>query len=154
MRWRGSLGLLVAVSISGAVVMAAVAGARRTDSAYTRFLADQNAGQGYIASDPSHFFGFAGVDLDEVERLPGLQASARFAFFTEFLHTPSGLDLTPIGDRNPVVLFAGADDRFDRVLNRMRARSGRLPDPDRVNEVAVSYEAARRYRIHVGDVLR
>ena len=141
------------IAVAGGVVLAAVAGARRTDSAYPRFLRAQNAGQGAIASDPGHFFGFANVDFSKVEAIPGLIDSARFAFFIGFIHTPSGRDLTPLSDRNPVVMFSSPDDRFDHVLNEMRVVEGRLPRTTSADEVAVSSQAAARYRIRVGDVL-
>ena len=151
---RATVGLAIVVGLAGGVVLAAAAAARRTDSVYPRFLTARNAGQGGFASDPSHFFGFATIDFSKVVGMPEIAESARFAFFVGFIRTPSNLELTPIADRNPVVLFASADDRFDRHLNRMTAFEGVLPDPSRADEVAIAYDTARAYRIHVGDVLQ
>ena len=153
-RWRGTLGLALVIALAGAIVLAAVAGARRTESAYPRFVTATNGGQGGFASDPGHFFGFARIDIDKVQAMPEVAQSARFAFFIGFVHTPSGRDLTPFGDRNPVVIFAPPDSRFGTTIDRMIPLEGHLPDPARADEAAVSLDAARQYRIHVGDVLQ
>jgi len=152
--WRASIGLGLVVAIAGGIVMAGVAGARRTTGAYPAFYKGLNGTQGALTSDPGHFFGFANIDFDIVQRMPDVVDSARLAFFVGFLTTPTGKVLTPFGDRNPVVLFGSHDDRFGRVLNVMHARTGHLPDPSRADEVAVSFEAAFRYGIHAGDVLQ
>jgi len=153
-RWRATFGVALVIGIAGAIVLAALAGASRTASAYPRFEAEQNGGQGGFASDPGHFFGFARIDFDKVERMPEIAQTARFAFFIAFVHTPSGYQLTPFGDRNPVVIFAPPDNAFGRVLDRMKTIEGHLPDPSRADEGAVSLDAATRYHIHVGDVLQ
>lgn len=152
-RWRAALGLAIVIGLSGGVVMAAAAGARRTESAYPRLLVAQNGTQGLLVSDPGAFFGFASLDFDKIRAMPEVVDTASIAIFVGFWRTPSGKLLTPIGDRNPVVSFASPDGRFDHALNRMRAREGRLPDQSRSDEAAVSYEAATRYGIRVGDVL-
>ncbi|MFN2613395.1 MAG: FtsX-like permease family protein [Actinomycetota bacterium] len=152
-RWRASVGLGVVIALAGGLVMAAAAGARRTESAYPRFVRAQNGDQGGLTSDPGHFFGFAAIDFDRVEKMPEVVDSARFALFIAFMKTAAGKELTPINDRNPVVSFAGPDDHYDRVLNAMRIRQGRLPDPANANEVVVSQDAADAYAMHVGQHL-
>ena len=153
-RWKATLGLALVIALAGGIVLTALAGASRTQSAYPRFERATNGGQGGIASDPGHFFGFASVDFDKAAAMPEVVDSARFEFFIAFVRTPSGLELTPFADRNPLVLFAPLDNRFGTTLDRMIAQRGHLPDPSRVDEAAVSLDAANRYHIHVGDVLQ
>ncbi len=42
-RWRSALGLALLVGLAGGIVLTAIAGARRTDSAYPRFIAESEA---------------------------------------------------------------------------------------------------------------
>jgi putative ABC transport system permease protein len=151
-RWRASVGLALVVGLAGGLVIAAAAGARRTDSAYTRFLAKARPAQVFIPL-AGQFFGFADVDLEKVEALPQVAESARFTFYVAFIRTASGLELTPMTGHNETVSFASDDPRYDRAFNRTFALEGRLPDPNRADEAAVSYDASQRYRIHIGDTL-
>jgi hypothetical protein len=76
-RWRALVGLGLLAGLLGGVVMTAVAGARRTDSAYERFLADARAPEVSVGSDlPS----FNNVDLAKVARLPQVAEAWEFAF--------------------------------------------------------------------------
>jgi hypothetical protein len=59
-RWRATVLLMVVVGLAGGAVVAAVAGARRTDSAMDRFLA---------YSRPVNV-SVIGPDFDAVRRLP------------------------------------------------------------------------------------
>ncbi|TMK15713.1 MAG: hypothetical protein E6G68_10650, partial [Actinobacteria bacterium] len=151
-RARAAVGLALVIGLAGGLVIAAAAGARRTSSAFEAFRKAQNTAQSGIAN-PAQAFGFATVDFDKADRLPSVAESARFSFFVGFVTTSRGTVLTMIGDRNPVVMFASADDRFDRTLNKMLVTEGRLSNPDAVDEVVASYIAATSYGLRVGDTL-
>jgi len=56
-RWRGWVLLAVLVGLTGGVVLTATAGARRTDSAYGRFLAASRAGDLLISPNNTGFDG-------------------------------------------------------------------------------------------------
>jgi hypothetical protein len=75
---RSWLGLALLVGLVGGVVIAAAAGARRTDSAYERFLEHQRAADVFLGNYPDP--GVATVDPEAVERLPQVASSARAAF--------------------------------------------------------------------------
>jgi hypothetical protein len=152
-RARASIGLVLLIGIAGGLVVAAAAGARRTSSAYPAFRKAQNTAQTAIANAVGGF-GFATVDFDRAEKLPAVVDSARFSFFVSFVKTPEGKELTPIGDENPVVLFASADGRFDRALDRMLILEGRISDPAADDEVVASYIAATSYDLRIGDTLQ
>ena len=49
-RWRGWLALAVLVGVGGGAVLGIVAGARRTDSAYERFVAESSPADYLVAS--------------------------------------------------------------------------------------------------------
>ena len=74
-RWRSPAGLELVLGLAGGLVLGGVAGARRTDSAYSRLLAFErapDAGIGKIGIP-----GFGTVDLDRVEELPEVVESVR-----------------------------------------------------------------------------
>ena len=149
-RWRASVGLALVIGLAGGLVIAAAAGARRQDSTYPAFRAATNTAQTGIANSGA-FFGFANVDFAKAAKLPQVVDSAPFHFFVGFARTSRGKMLTPLGDQNPTVFFAGPDGRFDHALNKMVAVQGHLPDPNAVDQIAVSYIASQQYDIRAGD---
>src|SRR5436305_14613886 len=74
-RWRAWLGLTLIMGIAGGAVIAAAAGARRTDSAYPRFLRASRAPDVVIlhtSDDPS----FATISPAQVNALPEVADTA------------------------------------------------------------------------------
>jgi hypothetical protein len=68
-RWRAWFGRTLLVAIGAGFVMATLAAARRTDSAYDGFLVAQDADDVQIRSGGS-LSDFADIDVDAVARLP------------------------------------------------------------------------------------
>lgn len=132
-RLRSWVALSLLVGLTAGLVIAAAAGARRTDSAYERFLERQRAADVIVANYPDP--GLATFDPAAVERLPQVAVAARAAFF--FLANDSGA-------------LAPADSRLGRDVNRLKVVDGRLAAPDRVEEVVVGFERARLLHLHVG----
>lgn len=132
-RWRALTGVALLLGISGGVVMGAAAGARRTDSAYDRFLVAQNAADVTILDD-----GGLGTDLDleRVVRLPQVEDYAR-----------ASLILYLFGQQAAV---ASVDDRLGRSINRFRVIEGRMYDSSRVEEVVIGLGVARATGLKVG----
>jgi ABC-type lipoprotein release transport system permease subunit len=143
------IGLALLVALGAGIVMATIAGARRTDSAYDRFLVSQHADDMLVPSGGS-IFGFADLDLREVAALPEVAEEARFRYYQ------LGIPGTPDeGDLNAAeaVFFSDRDDRFGTTIDRMRILEGRRPRPDAPFEVAVSFLLAERFDLEVGDTL-
>ena len=124
-RMRAWVGLAALVGLVAGLVIAAAAGARRTDSAYARFLDRQRAADVFLDNYPDP--GVATVDPAAVERLPEVASSGRAAFFF-------------IGE---VGALAPVDGRLGRDVNRLKTLDGRLPARDRVEEIVVGFERAR-----------
>jgi hypothetical protein len=141
-RLRGSLrttALFAAlVAIAGAVLLTGLAGARRTESAYRRMLDDAGAGH-LLLYAPS-------VEPDALGALPEVEAFGRIAYV--FSRFPTLAD-----QGRQVVPFVALDDDAFRTIDRHRVMEGRLPVPDRDEEVAVSEGMAERYGLSVGSVL-
>src|SRR5206468_11441252 len=69
-RWRAWLVIALMLGIAGGVVMAAAAGARRTDNAVPRFLRYAQASTAFVGTDPSGFHAIAA--LPQVEAASAL----------------------------------------------------------------------------------
>src|SRR5262245_39458138 len=149
-RSRIAAGMLVVlvVAITTGSAMAAVAGARRSNTAYQRFLT--------WSHDPE--ISFSGCDCDarqlyeEFDRIrsqPFVEDSARYGFGFVVPRLPDGgrpsfLALQPAID---------LDDRLGRDLLRFKMLEGRLPAPTAPDETSIGFIAAERFGLEVGDSL-
>jgi ABC-type antimicrobial peptide transport system permease subunit len=142
-RWLGWAALALLVGLAGGVVFTAAAGARRTDSAYPRFLAVSKASDVLIGPAGS---GFGGFD-DALARLPGVAAAAPIVLLQALPLGPGGkLD-------GSASVAAPQDGRFGHTLEIPRMIAGRQPDPDRPGEVMIDNIAAQDLHLRVGSTL-
>jgi hypothetical protein len=142
-RWRGWAVLVLLVALAGGAVLTAAAGARRTSSAYPRFLRASHASGLLIAPAGT---GLNGYDL-ALARLRGVRRIGPVV----------GLNVEPVGPGGRLnlaaVTEAPLDGRFGRELDIPRILTGRLPRQDRPGEVAVTQLAAASLHVHVGSRL-
>lgn len=129
---RAAAGLVLAalLALAGGLVLAASAGARRTDSAYERLrMATRNADVVVAAEgDPSVFDASIATDG------PGVVASGVVHGFAVSELLPDGtMDLA----RSIAALVAPTDIGFNEI-NRPRIVDGRLPQPDAADEVVIT----------------
>src|SRR5215203_1018039 len=103
-RWWSWAALAVLIGVSAGGVMSIAAGARRTETAYRRFL-DSQASSDFVIGN-----GFAGaqVDLDAVARLPGVATAARLKGLVANARTESGRTIYA----SQMVVVAPADNGF------------------------------------------
>jgi hypothetical protein len=142
-RWLGWTALALLVGLAGGVVLTAAAGARRTDSAYPRFLAAAKASDMLVS--PAGI-GVGGFD-DALAGLPGVAAIAPIVLLQALPVGPDGkLDGT-------ASVAAPLDHRFGHTLEIPRMIAGRQPDPNRPGEVMVDNIAAQDLRLRVGSRL-
>ena len=142
-RWRGWAALVLLVAVAGGAVLAAAAGASRTDSAYPRFLKASKASDLLVVPYISGLEGY----LDAVALLPEVDDVAMVG----------GLNLVPLGRggraaRHSLTL-AAFDGRFGQVLEVPKLIAGRLPAADRAGEIAVDQRGAAMMGLQVGSVL-
>lgn len=135
-RWVSTLATTLLIGIVGAVVIAAVAGARRSDTALRRF------------NDESHS---ANVEVEVgTPTAPQLRA-----FEAAVGSAPIGLihayGMSPI-DRPSVAMATSVDNSFGTVVDRPRVIAGRLADPKAVDEATISEALAQQTGIKVGSV--
>jgi len=143
-RWQATVLLAILVGLAGGVVLAAVAGARRTATVMDRFLAYHQATNVGVDGE--------GLDTDAVRRLPQVADAAEGGYLALVASSPSG-DPNPaaFGEINP---FVGLEDPWPGSSNRLLLVAGRLPDPDQPLEVAVDETLAARRRLGPGGTLR
>ena len=132
-RWRSWTVLVLLVAVAGGAVLAAVAGARRTDSAYPRFLQVSNGSDVLVSPGGTGLGGY----YRALARLPGVAAVAPLA----------ALNMLAPGQ-----VMAPADHRLQGV-DTPRVLAGRLPLPDRPGEIAVDQHGAAILHLHVGSTL-
>lgn len=142
-RWRGWVTLALLAGLAGAVVLAAVAGARRTASAYPRFLLASRAADALVSPANTGFGGY----YRALARLPGVLAVAPV----------EGLQAGPLGTGGlpdgRAVVVAPADATFGLRVEVPKLLTGRLPLPERPGEIAVNQLGARILHLHVGSTL-
>ncbi|HXY95009.1 MAG TPA: FtsX-like permease family protein [Acidimicrobiia bacterium] len=140
-----ALALLVAVA-SGAVT-AITAGARRTDTAYPRFLASHASGDFFMGNS----FASLGqpIDLAAVARLPGVATTGVGAFLPAVGRTDSGREIYP----SNAAPGAPADDHYSNTIDRWKLLAGRRTKPRSLDEAVASFEFARQFDVHVGSIV-
>ncbi len=109
--------LAVTVGLAGTVVLTAAAGARRTDSAYGRFLAASNAADVLVAPDNTGFGGY----YPALAKLPGVEAMAPVI----------GVSALPVGPGGRLLnaqVYASADELFGHVVAAPASSRGDCPD--------------------------
>lgn len=136
-RWRSWLILAVLAGVFGGAVVAAAAGARRTDSVVDRYVATKQPPNVYIA--PEFIF--------EDDLAPKLS-------FTHLLE----LDSVAAGARRLLLpvngefnVEASEDPRLGTETFPTKLFAGRLPDPRRPDEALANVVAAERFRLEPGD---
>jgi ABC-type lipoprotein release transport system permease subunit len=125
-RWRAWLGVALLVGLFGGIVTAAAAGARRTDSAYSRFMVANHAAQ-YLIDDfiPNHEA--AVLDPQAVAGLPSIAEADLFRVYGPAANVGYNLVASPDGRA------------FGTGLNRLKVLQGRLPDPARADEAVADF---------------
>jgi hypothetical protein len=147
-RWRTWVVLALLAGLAGGAVIAALAGARRTETAYARFLRSTAAfdvlvvNGGTTAENTNRQF-----NLDEVARLPEVADIALVRNYFVSGVTESGRRL----GQTDLVALASPDGRFGTELNRARLLEGRLPQG--LDEVAVTFLARDQLGLEVGSTV-
>jgi hypothetical protein len=139
-RWRGWVLIAALVAIGGGAVLASAAGARRTSSAYPRFLQASKAADVLISPGGTGLGGY----YRALAKLPGAAEVAPGV----------GLNIQLSGAGRPeVTLEAPADGRLWRQTEIPKILAGRMPPPDQPGEVAVDQNGAALLHLHVGSTL-
>ena len=136
-QWKAIVALTLLVGVIGAVVLASVAGARRTASALDRFR------ESTLAADLEINVG--DVTADQLRAIRGAKGVAGVAELRQ-------LALIPV--RTGDLAIGGAvDTRFERIVDRARVLRGRHADPSAPLEIEIGENLAAELGLDVGDHL-
>jgi ABC-type lipoprotein release transport system permease subunit len=144
-----SLALLLAVV--GGAVLAVGAAARRTDTAYPRFIAASNTSDVFIGGNDILPLGTPEPYFAAMERLPQVQEAGVAYFLVAGMSVPGRQEPLTIDIYQPIGL--PDDARYSRTIDTFKVLSGRLPDANRADEVSISFPFADNLHLHVGDRL-
>jgi hypothetical protein len=138
--WRAALVIAVIGGLLGAVALGALAGARRTDTAYGRYLASVNASTVMI-DVPGPLLPV----IQHIEHLPGTSSSGAWL----------GLNATPIIGGKPDDSFlidslAGSLDGEYFRQDKVTVLVGHLPSAGATDEVVLTPGLARDFGVGVG----
>lgn len=144
---RGAVALVVLVGLAAGLVIACVAGARRTASAMSRMVEATEAAD-ILVSPNGEGTGTLGF-YDAIEQLDAVEEVG------PLIGMPVGI---AAGERGEVTEIQGPvagplDERFGGELGRPNLLSGRVPRPDRTDEVLVNRFFAEEMGVEVGDRL-
>ncbi len=139
--WRMTLLIALIGGLLGAVALGALAGARRTDSAYGRYLRAANASD-VMVDIPGPLLPV----LDEVMRVPGALSSAAWI----------GLNAEPVikGRIDPAFLtdaIAGSLDGEFYRQDKLTVIAGKLPPPSSTDQIILTPQMASSFNLTVGD---
>jgi len=142
--WRGLALLTLITALMGAVVLTALAGARRTDTAVSRFLRYAGPFMGQVATgDPAV--------MDKIAALPGVAYTERAALM---LTIPVSVDGRPAGAAPGQSSVLTEAMIYRPPQSQAIILAGRYLDQARADEVMLNESAAQQLRAHVGSVLR
>ncbi|MGH8986034.1 MAG: FtsX-like permease family protein [Acidimicrobiia bacterium] len=130
--------LIVLVGVAAGATIAAVAGARRTDSAYPRLIEETNTADVQVAPTVGT------IDRDAVERLPQVTRSGRLLAFE--IQPQAGFDAEVTRSA-----FASEDGELFYDIHRLQIIDGRLPRRDRVDEILVNRAFRDEFGLGIGD---
>jgi hypothetical protein len=141
-RWRAVLALALLAGVAGGIAVAAAAGASRSDTAFSRLLNKTNAWQVLVNPDDSN--GTA-LRSPAIARLPMVSAAARVD--AQAL-VPADARTEKDFGRFGIVLVSDRQTMY--TLARPKILHGRVPDPDRADEVLVDPNLAKQEHVRVG----
>ena len=153
-RWGGYLSVLLLIGLIGGVGMASLAGARRTESSFSQLLASTHPSDlalitGLFQPAPS---GYDPVLIAKIARLP----------YVKRIESQAGYESTTVGadgraipsNLSPGITLSSSIDGVFFSMDRLIVTAGRMPNPHRRYEVAMTADAAHLLGVHLGGTYR
>jgi len=149
--WRQWAALtLISGVLAGGAIEAGTA-ARRTATAFPRMLADSRLANADVAGDQStHSYGSGARYLDAVEQLPEVGSVTREGGLELLQQKPDGTLDERLSLTDTATAFIPSDKTLFRTTELLRVIDGRLPSPDRPDEMVINPEMASIMGWHVG----
>src|SRR3954451_1466373 len=142
-RYLSLIALALVAGLAFAIAMTAFAGARRTATSFDRLLAETHAYDGGIVIDSPGDGTYDAATVDRLRALPQVANSAEVVFYV----------VSVPGADSELSLFAPADGTLGTTIETDRVLRGRMPAPDRADEVVVNETAVAKAHVDIGSVL-
>jgi FtsX-like permease family len=142
-QWRGWLALAVLLGVIAGIALTAAAGARRTYTAYPRFLSRSHAADLLVSPTLSGFHGY----FRAVATLPQVASSDSVAFLQMSLPGPGASPFSSM------VAEASRSGGEGVSMNRVKVLAGRIFNPADPHAVMISQALARRAHLRPGGTL-
>jgi hypothetical protein len=149
-RARASLLLALLVGLAGALVLAAAAGARRSEAALPRFLAANQTMDAAVQVQTDEPFD----DLGEARRRLAALPEVRQVFRLTGALILAGVDPTDLGRWHRQLGAVALDQGGSLAFGRPIVVAGRLANEQRPDEAVVDEELAERRHLRVGSLYR
>ena len=145
--WRAWLVLTVLIGITGGAAIASAAGARRTESAYPRFVVAERGFDlmtgGNLGDDPA-------AAVRTLEHLPEVAEYGQANLVSFAVVFPSGR----LATAPEIIVVSDPTDRVGVTINRFKILSGRPLDSHGSDEALVDFATAERYGLRVDSTIR
>jgi hypothetical protein len=155
-RWPGYLAVALLVGLVGGVAMGAVAGARRTQSAFPAYLAATDASDLEVQAS-SNLTSFTSGQVGDLGRtFAHLPLVSRVAIAPNLLVIPFGPDGRPLASavNSDDVSALGSENGEYFSQDRVTVSEGRMANPEDPSEMVATAEAAKLSGWHVGETVQ
>lgn len=142
-RWRKLTGLALLLGLVGGCVLAAAAGARRTDTAYPRLLRWASASQVDVITGA-----YAPALYQRMGHLPQVASVSVAGYYQTFLPVRHGFP------RAQIATYSSLDGSLGLTTDRVKVLSGRLFDPTDPRAVMIDQRVAAMLHLRPGGTLR
>jgi len=139
-RWKAWSVIVLLIGLAGGAVLTTAAGARRTDTAYARYLRASHAADVLISPENIGRHGF----YDAVAQLPEVSSIGTVVGLSAFEAKPNGAQIQ---------LMASTDNRLGHSIERPKIVAGRMARADRPDEVIAERDTAKELGLRVGQHL-
>ena len=141
-RWRPMLAMMLLIGLVGGVVLAAAAGARRTDTAYPRLLRWASAAQVNVLNGPR----LTRYD-DALARLPQVALTSTASVYNTALPARHGLPQTV------VETFSSPGRALGVSADRVKILQGRMFNPSAAGQAMIDQQLAGLEHLRPGGTL-
>jgi hypothetical protein len=151
-RWPGYLVIVLLIGLVGGIAMGSIAGARRTQSTFSAYLAATDASdlqfQTSVATNS-----FQSADLTEkLAHLPYVEHVASSPYLLVIPTGPNGKALKSAFNDDDVQ-EVGSEGGMYFTQDRMTVAEGRMADPTSTDQMVATAEAARLSGWHLGETV-
>jgi len=149
-RLGGYVAVVVLIGLTGGIALGSIAGARRTQSSYPKFLASTKPSDMTV----SLFNSYGGTVPElkaKIARLPGVKRATSVYLPQVTLANANGTPDVRVAAQQ-VFMIASPDGEF-LDQDRLGVVHGRLARPNDANEAVMNASAARQLGVHIGEVM-